>query len=240
MPHATAVAAAPPAVLPAALATIATPQIDLSDSDSNSSSDSRSADDDSGSCVIVEPMAVGDKGKTSFVCLSGDVRRIMLDKVKANASKGNPNASSHEITMTMLYSVVARRTQLIELAVELDATMKIPDGGGGTSICDLLLRAIPMSIPTRLTKISVTVHMVHIWVIMSTMLKTGVLRRTEKHDLQSYLEFMIWIETSSRRELAEADPIDKNASHTISPLKRWRGFIFAMADSNVLHHSNRV
>ena len=117
----------PPAVPPAAAPTIATPQIDLSDSDSNSSSDSRSADDDSGIC------------KTSFVCLSGDVRRVMLDKVKANASKGNPNASSHEIAKTMLHSVVARRTQLIELAVGLDATMEIPDGGGGTSISDLLL-----------------------------------------------------------------------------------------------------
>jgi hypothetical protein len=91
-------------VPPAAAATIATPQIDLSDSDSNSSSDS-SADDDSGSCVIVEP--VGNKGKTSFVCLSGDIRRVMLDKVKANASKGNPNASSHEVAKTMLQSVWA-------------------------------------------------------------------------------------------------------------------------------------
>jgi hypothetical protein len=60
-------------VPPAAAPTIATPQIDLSDSDSNSSSDSRSADDDSGICVIVEPMAVENKGKTSCVCLSGDV-----------------------------------------------------------------------------------------------------------------------------------------------------------------------
>jgi hypothetical protein len=91
-------------VPPAAAATIVTPQIDLSDSDSNSSSDS-SADDDSGSCVIVEP--VGNKGKTSFVCLSGDIRRVMLDKVKANASKGNPNASSHEVAKTMLQSVWA-------------------------------------------------------------------------------------------------------------------------------------
>jgi len=33
----------------------------------------------------------------------------------------------------------------------------------------------------------------------------------KKHDLQSYLEFMIRIEASSRRELAEADLIDKNA-----------------------------
>jgi hypothetical protein len=122
----------PPAVPPAAAATIAPPQIDLSDSDSNSNSDS-SANDNSGSCVIVE--LVGNKGKTSFVCLSGDVRRVMLDKVKVNASKGNPNASPREIAKTMLHSVVASRTQLIELAVGLDATMEIPDGGGKTSIC---------------------------------------------------------------------------------------------------------
>ena len=54
--------------------------------------------------------------------------------------------------------------------------------------------------------------MVDIWVIMSAVLKTGVLRRTVKHDLQSYLEFMIRIEASSRRELTEADLIDKQAS----------------------------
>ena len=34
-------------------------------------------------------------------------------KVK-NASKGNANASSHEIAKTMLHSVVARRTEVIE------------------------------------------------------------------------------------------------------------------------------
>ena len=37
----------------------------------------------------------------------------MLDKVKVNASKGNANASSHEIAKTMLHSVVARRTEFI-------------------------------------------------------------------------------------------------------------------------------
>ena len=208
VPHAAAAAAAPPLVPPAAAATVATPKINLSDSNSDSDSYS-SADDDSGGCEIVE--LVGNKGKTSFVCLSVGVRRVMLDKAKANASKGNPNASSHEIAKTMLHSVVARRTQLIELAGGLDATMEIPDGGGETSICNLLSRAIPTSIPTRISKISVAVHMVDIWVIMSTVLKTGVLRRTEKHDLHSYLEFMIRIEASSRRELADADLIDKNS-----------------------------
>jgi hypothetical protein len=69
----------------------------------------------------------------------------------------------------------------------------------------------------KITKISVTVHMVDIWVIISTMLKTGVLRRTEKHDLQSYLKFMIRIEASSRRELAEAHLIDKKRQAIQSP-----------------------
>ena len=88
--------------------------------------------------------------------------------------------------------------------------MEIPNGRGGASICNLLLRAIQINLPTNINKISVTVHMVDIWVIMSSMLKTVILRRTEKHVLQSYLEFMIRIEASSRQELAEADLIDKN------------------------------
>ena len=49
------------------------------------------------------------------VYLSGDVRRVMLDKVKVNASKGNANALSHKIAKTMLHSMVARRKELIEL-----------------------------------------------------------------------------------------------------------------------------
>ena len=74
VPHtATAAAAAPPLVPPAAAATTATHQIYLSDRDSDSNSNSySSADDDSGGCEIVE--SVGNKGKTSFVCLSGWIK----------------------------------------------------------------------------------------------------------------------------------------------------------------------
>ena len=79
----------------------------------------------------------------------------MLDKAKTNSSKGNPNASSHEIAKTMLRSVVARRTLLIELAGELDATMEIPDCGGESSICDLLSRAILKRQSQRWSKIMV-------------------------------------------------------------------------------------
>jgi hypothetical protein len=86
----------------------------------------------------------GNKGKTSFICLSGDIRRLMLDKVKANASKGNPNASSAVITMTMLQSVVAKRPHFIELAARLDATMEIPDRED-TSICDALSKEVPLT-----------------------------------------------------------------------------------------------
>ena len=54
----------------------------------------------------------------------------MLNKLKANASKGNPNALSHEVAKTMLQSMVAKRMQLVKLAGGLDATMEIPDGRG--------------------------------------------------------------------------------------------------------------
>ncbi len=48
----------------------------------------------------------------------------MLDKVKVNASKGNPNVSSCEIAIMMLGSVIAKRTQFVELAGELDGTRR--------------------------------------------------------------------------------------------------------------------
>ncbi len=47
--------------------------------------------------------------------------------------------------------MVAKRPQLIELAVRLDATMEIPDGGD-TSICDMLSNAIPLIIPVKASK----------------------------------------------------------------------------------------
>jgi hypothetical protein len=96
----------------------------------------------------------------------------MLDKVKANSWKGNPNASSADIAMIMLQSVVAKRPQLIELAARLDATMVIPNVGD-ISICDMLLKAIPLSIPVKASKSIVGLHMVDIWVILSAVLKKG-------------------------------------------------------------------
>jgi hypothetical protein len=131
---ATAAAATPSATVPpSATAAVAQPPIDLYDSDSYSS-----ADENSGSCEIVE--SVGNKGKTSSICLSGDDWQIMLEKVKANSSKGNPNVSSHEIAMMMLQSVVAKRMQLVELVGGLDGTMEIPNGGK-TSICKFALES---------------------------------------------------------------------------------------------------
>jgi hypothetical protein len=85
--------AATPASPPAA---VAQHQTDPSKSDSDSYS---STDNDSSSCKIIE--SGKNEGKTSFICLSGDIRRPMLDKVKANSSKGNPNASFAEIAMIM-------------------------------------------------------------------------------------------------------------------------------------------
>ncbi len=67
-----------------------------------------------------------------------------------------------------------------------------------------------VNVPAKASKISVDLHMVDIWVILSAVLRKGVLHQTEKHNLKSYIEFMVWLEASSWQGLAEADEIDKN------------------------------
>jgi len=74
-------------------------------------------------------------------------------------------------------------------------------------------------------------------------LKTGVLGQTEKHNLQSYLEFMVQIEALSWWELTEANQIDeKTQSRKIFPLMRcWAIPLHsAMANSNLRRDFNCV
>jgi hypothetical protein len=53
----------------------------------------------------------------------------MLDKVKVNASKGNPNASSHEIAKLMLHSVWLQGGPLGLLGLSLLAADTTGDSG---------------------------------------------------------------------------------------------------------------
>ncbi len=104
----------------------------------------------------------------------------------------------------------------------------------------MLSRVIPTSSPTRASKSSVALHMVDMWVVLSAMLKKGVLHQTEKHNLKSYLESMVclrhWVGGSWPRLMR----LTKSQSCTICPLVRWKGFISAMVDSNLHHNSNFV
>ncbi len=72
------------------------------------------------------------------------------------------------------------------------------------------------------------------------MLKTVILRRTEKHVLQSYLEFMIRIEALSRQELAEADLIDKNTKPNNLPTEEMERLCLCNGGSKPPAPFNRV
>jgi hypothetical protein len=61
--------------------------------------------------------------------------------------------------------------------------------------------------------------MVSIWVVLSAVLKNQKIRRSDHHDLQSYVEFMVQIETSSQQQLVEADNLDKDSRSFHLPKK---------------------
>ena len=90
-------------------------------------------------------MVAGNKGKTPFVCLLGNVWNVISDKLNKNWLKVNLNSSSIETMRVAIQSLIINREYLIGLAGGLDAMMEIPDGGGLT-IKDMLTRAIPINI----------------------------------------------------------------------------------------------
>ncbi len=118
--------------------------------------------DYSNSCEIVE--SGGGKGKLPFVCLLGDIRRLMLEKLIANNSKENPKMYLHDVAAMMLRSVISKRANLIDWAGRLDETMEI--GEGKTTIQDLLSMEIPTRIKQKVSKKEISQNMVAIWVVL--------------------------------------------------------------------------
>jgi hypothetical protein len=119
--------------------------------------------DDSGICKVVGPplRSAGNKGKTPFICITGDILRVMQDKLNANATSGNVNSTLAETMKRIFEAVVGKRGYLIELAGGLDASMEIPKGGG-TTIRDLLSKAIPIRFAAKITKSKVCEFMVSV------------------------------------------------------------------------------
>jgi hypothetical protein len=207
-PAAAAAATVAPAPAPApapAAATSSTPDaLDLT-----SSNDDYSQDSDV-EVVVCTQRPAGNKGKTPFICLTGDILRVMQDRLNKNFSQGDPNSISIETMKSSVGRVVERRAYLLELAGGLDASMEIPNAGEIT-IKDLLSKVIPIHIPVKITKIKVCQIMTDIWSVLQVVVANVSIRKDASHDLQRYLDLMMRVEATARRAISEADERDKNA-----------------------------
>jgi hypothetical protein len=177
--------------------------------DLTSSNDDYSQDSDV-EVVVRTPRPAGNKGKTPFICLTGDILRVMQDRLNKNFSQGDPNSTSIETMKSSVGRVVERRKYLLELAGGLDASMEIPNAGEIT-IQDLLSKVIPIKIPVKITKIKVCQIMTDIWSVLQVVVANMSIRKDASHDLQRYLDLMMRIEATARRAISEADERDKNA-----------------------------
>jgi len=59
-----------------------------------SAADSDDSSNDSSYCEAIDERPAGNKGKIPFVCLPGNVRNLLSDKLNTKCSKVNPNSSS--------------------------------------------------------------------------------------------------------------------------------------------------
>jgi hypothetical protein len=140
---------------------------------------------------------VGNKCKTPFICLTGDILRVMQDKLNANATNGNVNSTSAETLKRIFETVVGKRGYLLELTGGLDASMEIPEGGGMT-IRGLLSKAIPITFATKTTKSKVCEFMVNVWAVLQVVITKVSIGRDVRHDLQQYLDLLTRIEAVAR------------------------------------------
>ena len=118
------VAVGRPAFHPPAAAAAASAAVDLTFSNAGDDSDDSS---DNGICEVVGPplRPAGNKGKTPVICLTGDILRVMQDKLNANATSGNVNSTSAETLKRIFEAVVGKREYLLESS----ATSTMPHTG---------------------------------------------------------------------------------------------------------------
>jgi hypothetical protein len=195
-----------PAFPPSAAAVATSAAVDLNFS--NAGNDSN----DSGICKVVGPplRPAGNKGKTPFIRLTGDILRIMQDKLNTNATSGNVNSTSAETMKRIFEAVVGKRGYLLELAGGLDASMEIPEGGG-TTVRDLLSKAIPIRFVAKTTMSKVCKFMVNVWAVLQVVIANVSIGREARHNLQQYLDLLTRIKAMARQEISEADKQNKTS-----------------------------
>jgi hypothetical protein len=182
-----------PAFPPSAAAVAASAAVDLNFS--NAGNDSN----DSGICEVVGPplRPAGNISKTPFICLTGDILRVMQDELNVNATSGNVNSTLAETMKRIFEAVVGKRGYLLELGGGLDPSMEIPKGGG-TTIRDLLSKAIPIRFAVKTTKSKVCEFMVNVWAVLQVVIANVSIGREARHNLQQYLNLLTRIEAVAR------------------------------------------
>ena len=184
------------------------------DQDDDEDEDYEEDDDGDDSVVLVgkKPAARPPPEKMApFQCVSGDVLRVMQDRLNSNASKHNVVSSSHATLKTILSSLVESRGDLVKIANELDKRMVVEGDGEPITIATLLLQALPDAVSKRgSSKAAITEIFVKTWAVISGIVANFTFGRKLTHQLAAYLSLMGRLELTAFHAISEANKVDAN------------------------------
>ena len=174
--------------------------------------DDDNGDDGDDSVVLVGKNPAARPQKASFKCVSGEVQRVMQDRLVSNASKNNIDSSSHGTLKIMFADLVKCRDPLIKMAKELDKRMEIVGDGDPALIAALLRQALPHEVTKRgSSKARIAETFVKSWAVISGIVANSNLGRELTHQLQAYLSLMGRLETTAGHAISEANEVDRNS-----------------------------
>jgi hypothetical protein len=185
------------------------------DEDDDEYNDDYEDDDDGDDSVVLvgKPAARPPPEKmTPFQCVSGDVLRVMQDRLNSNASKHNVVSSSHATLKTILSSLVKSRGALVTIENELDKRMVIEGDGEPITIATLLRQALPDAVSKRgSSKAAITEIFVKTWAVISGIVANFTFGRKLTHQLEAYLSLMGRLELTAFHAISEANKVDINS-----------------------------
>jgi hypothetical protein len=190
--------------------------LDLNDDEDEVDDVDDEGDDDGDDSVVLvgkKPAAHPPPGKKApFKCVSGEVLRVMQDRLVSNASKNNVDSSSHGTLKAMYSDLVKCRGHLVKIAKEVDLRMEIVGDGKPVLIADLLRRALPFEVTKRATsKSGIAETFTKSWAILSGIVANSTLGRTLTHQLEAYLSLMGRLESTAEHAISEADEVGRNS-----------------------------
>ena len=189
---------------------------DLDDDDEYDDDDDEVEDDDGDDSVVLvgkKPAArPPPRKKAPFPCVSGEVLRIMQDRLVSNASKNNVDSSSHSTLKAIFTNLVGCRAALVKAAKEVDLRMEIVGDGEPVAIAELLRKALPFEASKRTTsKAAIAETFIKSWAILSGIVANTTLGRELTHQLEAYLSLMGRLESTAGLVISEADEANRSA-----------------------------